>query len=765
MRARSLSLWLGIPLLFLLLLVGLLSLGPVQRALFLAFVPSGDGKVAVEKFRVGLSGVEVTGLSWVGPAATVRVPSATVRPDWASLWGSGPTRLRMVRAEQFHVQLPPPDSGGGSSTAAAAAASGEGGHTDAPGSAWELPREWEPLLSGPPLPVLANLDLQGTLGLPDGGELTVNVRSNFGENGESGDLQLTVQPDETAAALFPKVDLDATVGLDGKARIRSLQAKGEVVGAGGTAEGRGFGFQARYTPDDPQDWLQLTLTGRPDGQELVAGTLARPEGQWQGDLRVDLTELAGRPFLDRFPRFSQGELTAVVRPQGEGLAADVKVAELVPAGTTENYSLDLQATTGSADGFPVDGSFRLTDARDKASSFDFSARRGDAEELQVSVKGPRLEVAVLQEFAAPWQEALSGAPSAARDEAVGKPEGAPASEETAAASNPLAGLPFPVSAEVAFTEVVLPDFPAVRNLGLQADASAEKADINLSADWQEDSGIRVTGSLQSPEEGPVDAQLSASFTDLAVGPLLQLLQPDQTPQITGIFTLQADLAGSAASLQALPAQLTGSVDLQGRDGVVRSLRPEERITQYIRAGSVITSIFGQGIDRPGVEALSEVVRLFQEIPFDRLQVSAQREASARTTFDPILFQGPYLALQGKGRIAAGPLDEVENLSMNLELAAGSRPPLTRPLSILGLSGPAPEDPDAYRPWVETIRLSGSLAEPNTSQLTGMLITAVTSAATKREKDLSEEQRAPREKSPEEELLEEGARKLFDLFGG
>src|SRR6056297_1223223 len=120
MRVRSLSLWLGIPLLLLLLLVGLLSLAPVQRALFLAFVPSADGKVAVEKFRVGLSGVEMTGLTWDGPEASVRVPFATVRPDWASLWGSGPVRLRAVRAEQFHVQLPPPDSGGGTSAAAAA---------------------------------------------------------------------------------------------------------------------------------------------------------------------------------------------------------------------------------------------------------------------------------------------------------------------------------------------------------------------------------------------------------------------------------------------------------------------------------------------------------------------------------------------------------------------------------------------------------------------------------------------------------------------
>ena len=761
MRVRSLSLWLGIPLLLLLLLVGLLSLAPVQRALFLAFVPSADGKVAVEKFRVGLSGVEMTGLTWDGPEASVRVPFATVRPDWASLWGSGPVRLRAVRAEQFHVQLPPPDSGGG--TSAAAAASDAGGPADRTGSGWELPREWEPLLSGPPLPVLANLDLQGTLGLPDGGQLDVKVRSNFGENGESGELQLTVRPDAAAAALFPNVDLDATVGLDGKARIRSLQAEGAVVGAGGAAEGRGFGFSARYSPEDPQDWLQFTLTGRPDDAELVAGTLARPDGQWQGDVRVDLTELAGRPFLDRFPQFSDGKLRAEVRPEGDGLAADVKVAELVPTGTTENYSLDLQATTGSAEGLPVNGSFRLADARDKASSFNFSARRGDGEELQATVKGSRLDVAVLQEFAAPWQEALAGAPP---DEAEpGESSAGEAEEVGAADDNPLAGLPFPVTAEVAFGEVVLPDFPAVRNLDLKAAASPEKADFDLSADWQEESGVRASGSLRSPDGGPVDAELTASVSDLAVGPLLRLLQPDQTPQVTGTFTLQADLAGSAASLQGLPAQLTGSVDLQGKDGVVRSLRPEERITQYIRAGSVITSIFGQGIDRPGVEALAEVVRLFQEIPFNRLQVSARREASARTTFDPILFEGPYLALRGKGRIAVGPLDEVENLSMNLELAAGSRPPLTRPLSILGLSGPAPEDPQAYRPWVETIRLSGSLAEPNTSQLTGMLITAVTSAATKRDRDLSEEQRAPREKGPGEELLEEGARKLFDLFGG
>ena len=110
--------------------------------------------------------------------------------------------------------------------------------------------------------------------------------------------------------------------------------------------------------------------------------------------------------------------------------------------------------------------------------------------------------------------------------------------------------------------------------------------------------------------------------------------------------------------------------------------------------------------------------------------------------------------------------------MELTLDLGAKPPLLRQLQILDLLGTNTEE-NGYRLWKEPVRLSGTFANPDTSDLWSRVIGAVERAATLKSKDLKKEDEArggkpedPKEKKrSEEELIEEGVNQLFNILGG
>ena len=102
--------------------------------------------------------------------------------------------------------------------------------------------------------------------------------------------------------------------------------------------------------------------------------------------------------------------------------------------------------------------------------------------------------------------------------------------------------------------------------------------------------------------------------------------------------------------------------------------------------------------------------------------------------------------------------------------------MLRQLQILDLLG-TKTDESGYRLWKEPVRLSGTFANPDTSDLWSRVIGAVERAATLKSRDLEKEDQArgdapggtaedpKKKKRPEEELIEEGVNRLFNILGG
>jgi len=222
--------------------------------------------------------------------------------------------------------------------------------------------------------------------------------------------------------------------------------------------------------------------------------------------------------------------------------------------------------------------------------------------------------------------------------------------------------------------------------------------------------------------------------DLASGPLLRALAPNESVPLEGLFNLEAKVQGQGSDPAAAAKTAGADIKITGRNGMLRALNLETN--RYARAGSAIAGLAGLAGALSGnselalrgaqVSALNDVARQLGKLPFDDLVIAARRGAGGELEIGELKLNSPVLTLAGSGAVANQPGRGFADQPLLLNLTLGARGQLAGSLQTLGLLAPAAADApaDALRALSEPLVFDGSLREVGTKQATRLLARAL-----------------------------------------
>ena len=197
----------------------------------------------------------------------------------------------------------------------------------------------------------------------------------------------------------------------------------------------------------------------------------------------------------------------------------------------------------------------------------------------------------------------------------------------------------------------------------------------------------------------------------------------------GRFNIASSLASRAGTLGHLGLGVAGDFELTSKAGIFRGLpvSAAARLESLgiiaagiARLGSLASAIGGKGERAPETiesraQAVSRLAAYWKAIPYDQLRVTVSRDAELNTTLRDFTLIAPELRLSGSGtakhRAGASFLDDAITVEFQLR-ARGQHAELLKYLNALE----EPPDELGYRPSSLPLKVSGTLAQPDTSEL-------------------------------------------------
>lgn len=243
--------------------------------------------------------------------------------------------------------------------------------------------------------------------------------------------------------------------------------------------------------------------------------------------------------------------------------------------------------------------------------------------------------------------------------------------------------------------------------------------------------IDLNGSLRRPA-GAASYDLSAgvSATDLAVGPLLRLMQGGEPP-IDGLYQLKASLAGAGTDPAAAAQAATLELALSGREGRLRALKLDTN--RYVRAGGTVATLAGFAGALSGnneltqraaqITALQTLARRLSDLPYDELAMKLRGGAAGPIIVERLALASPQLRIEGAGGLDFSPGLSWGNRPLNLQLQLGARDDFAGLLETLRVLKPAADTAD-YRALIEPLVLDGTLRQVGTDQITRLFTRAL-----------------------------------------
>ena len=346
--------------------------------------------------------------------------------------------------------------------------------------------------------------------------------------------------------------------------------------------------------------------------------------------------------------------------------------------------------------------------------------------IDAEVTSTRLVIEDAQVFAAVLPD-KSGKPPATSDEPSTPPTSSPA-EPTRDTAPPWAGLHGSLGLQL--KSIIYSDAVQVSNVTgrLRIDAGMMTLE-GLQAGLGETGRANVNGKVTFNPEAPQPYALTAdvALREFDPGPLLRAMTENQPATVEGRFDITSKLAGRGASFSDLVSGAGGSFQLTSKGGVFRGLPVDvsnivestSKLAAWIAsAGTAITAMAGKK-DTADVankaEAVVELARGLNPIPFDQLSVSVARDAALNTTLRNFTLISPEVRLTGSGTALhkAGSSLLEDSLAMEFTLRARGRQ--GELLKYLGALEPQ-TDELGYAACTVPLRVEGSLGRPDTSEL-------------------------------------------------
>jgi hypothetical protein len=236
---------------------------------------------------------------------------------------------------------------------------------------------------------------------------------------------------------------------------------------------------------------------------------------------------------------------------------------------------------------------------------------------------------------------------------------------------------------------------------------------------------KVTFNPEAPQ--PYGLTADVALREFDPGPLFRAMTENQPATVEGRFDITSNLAGRGASFADLVSGAGGSFQLTSKGGVFRGLPVDvsnivestSKLAAWIAsAGTAITAMAGKKGSTEVVnkaEAVVELARGLNPIPFDQLSVSVARDAALNTTLRNFTLISPEVRLTGSGTALhkAGSCLLEDSLAMEFTLRARGRQ--GELLKYLGALEPQ-TDELGYAACTVPLRVEGSLGRPDTSEL-------------------------------------------------
>ena len=228
------------------------------------------------------------------------------------------------------------------------------------------------------------------------------------------------------------------------------------------------------------------------------------------------------------------------------------------------------------------------------------------------------------------------------------------------------------------------------------------------------------------------SQPYALAADVAVkefdpGPLFRMTATQQPPTVEGRFDLTSKLAGRAATLGTLASGAGGSFQLTSKGGVFRGLpvnvgnivENTSKLAAWLAsAGTALSAMTGKK-DYADVaskaEAVAELARGWNPIPYDQLSVVVSRDAALNTTLRNFTLISPEVRLSGSGTALHKPGSTLLDDALAMEFTLRARGRQGELLKYLGALEPQTDDL-GYAACTVPLKVAGTLGKPDTSEI-------------------------------------------------
>jgi hypothetical protein len=230
-----------------------------------------------------------------------------------------------------------------------------------------------------------------------------------------------------------------------------------------------------------------------------------------------------------------------------------------------------------------------------------------------------------------------------------------------------------------------------------------------------DAQLTTAGAIRfdSQDESPYDMRFDLDLSDLELGELLRSEDPGVLPVAEGLFSLRTELVAGGRNALDLGLASQGSIHLSGSSGIFRGLAGRGGTTSTA-AGVVGVLTFSKEL-----RAIGRILDDLETLSFAQFNVSLNRKTAQLISVDDLLLVSPLLRLEGSGRVSLGHQDPLIMSPLQASVSLATRDDMTILFDGMGLLVKE-ADAEGYRAVKRPVVISGTLAEPDTSDLWLML---------------------------------------------
>jgi hypothetical protein len=259
--------------------------------------------------------------------------------------------------------------------------------------------------------------------------------------------------------------------------------------------------------------------------------------------------------------------------------------------------------------------------------------------------------------------------------------------------------------------------------GLRLDGG--QAIFGADSDLKLAGGLTFDRSVKEPYALAADLTLTNFDTTLAFA----ALDAAKLPTVETLVNLNSRITGRGANVEEVAERSRGDVQVTAKSGIFRALSADmsDKVQRTQSTVAALGGLLGAVTGKKDIadyanktQILSDIAKALSEIPFDQLNVTATRAENLDIVLKDFTLISPEVRLTGTGAITYAAGLSVLAQPLALQLSLGARGRLAELLERAGLLDTT-QDSLGYAAFSMPIRLSGSLANTDTSELRNALL--------------------------------------------